>query len=425
VLITSTTSDLGGWVMKNITCLLISVLCLSCVSLDPSFATSDHTQTPQDQNSDPIYLAAAPVNTTVEGVGVIVADNTAQARDQAIQDALRLAVEQAAGTMVSSETLVQNYEVLRDQVYSQSQGYIRHYDVTSETTEGNLYRVTIAAAVAKGNLKNDLAALGLLMARKKMPRVMIMVAEQNVGMHYYSYWWGVKASTVDLTTTENVLMQKLTSKGFHIVDHAVASKKLSITDPYKIESLSNDAVQRIGIVYDAEVVIYGKALAKLAGSVMGSSMKSAQADISLRVVNTDSGQVIASATHHAAAVHPNEVTAGAEALKLATEAISDQLLDQVVKRWSQDLSSGSLIRLEISNIPSYNHLLKFKETLQQRIRGVKGVYQRDFDAGQASLDISVPASSQQLADELAGIDYGGFRVDITSLTQNTIGLVMK
>ena len=330
-----------------------------------------------------------------------------------------------SASMVSSETLVQNYEVLRDQIYAQSQGYIQHYEVTNETTEGNLYRVKIQAAVAKGNLKNDLAALGLLMARKNMPRVMIMVAEQNVGRHYYNYWWGVKASTADLTISGNVLMQKLTSKGFHIVDHAVASKSLSIKDPYKIESLNNDAVQSIGNLYDAEVVIYGQALAKLAGSVMGSSMKSAQADISLRVVSTDTGQVIASATQHAAAVHPNEVTAGAEALKLATEAISDQLLDQVVKRWSQDLSSGSLIRLEISGISSYNHLLKFKETLQQRIRGVKGIYQRDFNAGHASLDVNVPSSSQQLADELVGIDYGGFRVDITSLTQNTIGLEMK
>jgi len=411
--------------MKSIICFLVSILCLSCVSLDPSFATSNQTQAPQDQKPDPIYLAAAPVNASAEGVGVIVNNNTALARDQAIQDGLRLVVEQAAGTMVSSETLVQNYEVLRDQVYSQSQGYIRHYDVTNETTEGNLYRVTIQASVSMGNLKNDLAALGLIMARKSMPRVMIMVAEQNVGMHYYSYWWGVKAGTADLTITENVLMQKLTSKGFHIVDHAVAAKTLSIKDPYKIESLNNDAVQSIGNLYDAEVVIYGKALAKLAGSVMGSSMKSAQADVSLRAVNTDTGQVIASATHHAAAVHPSEVTAGAEALKLATEAISDQLLDQVVKRWSQDLSSGSLIRLEISNIPSYNHLVKFKETLQQRIRGVKGLYQRDFDAGQATLDIDVPSTSQQLADELAGIDYGGFRVDITGLTQNTIRLSIK
>ena len=409
--------------MKMFVCFLLSVLCLSCVSLDPTFATSNQTSsTSNSGNSSPM---PGPANTTAEGVGVIVDNNTALARDQAIQDALRLAVEQAAGTMVSSETLVQNYEVLRDQIYSQSQGYIQGYEVIDESVEGNLYRVTIQASVATGNLKNDLAALGLLMARKNMPRIMIMVAEQNVGMHYYSYWWGVRAATSDLNITENVLMEKLAQKGFHIVDHAVASKNLEIKAPYKIESLSNDAVQSIGNLYDAEVVIYGKALAKIAGSVMNTSMKSAQADVSLRFVNTDSGQVIASSTNHAAAVHPNEVTAGSEALKVATEGIADQLLEQVVSQWSQDVSRGSLTRLQVSDIPSYKHLVKFKEMIQKRIRGVNGLYQRDYDAGSATLDVNVPLTSQKLADELATIDYGNFAIDIINIKPNSVSLKMK
>ncbi len=394
--------------------LFLSILCISCVSHLPSFAASESAD-----------LSTAPINASAEGVGVIIDDNTASARDQAIQDALRLVVEQAAGTMVSSETLVQNYEVLRDQIYSQSQGYVRRYEVTDESTQGNLYKVTIQATVAAGNLKNDIQALGLLMGRKNMPRVMIMVAEQNVGMHYYSYWWGVKAGTADLSITENVLMQKLARKGFHVVDHAMTSKTLKIKAPYKIESLSNDAVRDIGKVYDAEVVIYGKALSKLAGSVLGSSMKSAQADVSLRVVNTDTGRVIASSTHHAAAVHPNEVTAGAEALKIATDAIADQLLTQIVNQWSQDVDSGSLIRLVVSDIPSYSHLVKFKEMIQKRVRGVSGVYQRDFNTGTATLDVSVPTTSQKLADELMVIDYGEFVIDITNITQNSVNLKMK
>ena len=404
----------GERIMRTFVCFILSILCLSCVFQHLSFAASESTN-----------LSAAPVNASAEGVGVIIDDNTAIARDQAIQDALRLVVEQAAGTMVSSETLVQNYEVLRDQIYSKSQGYIQRYEVTDESVEGNLYKVKIQASVAAGNLKNDLMALGLLMARKNMPRVMIMVAEQNVGMHYYNYWWGVKAGTADLSITENVLMEKLTRKGFHIVDHAMTSKTLEIKAPYKIESLNNDAVRSIGNLYDAEVVIYGKALSKLAGSVLGTSMKSAQADISLRVVSTDTGRVIASSTHHAAAVHPNEVTAGVEALKIATDAIADQLLNQIVNQWSQDVSGGSLIRLVVSDISSYKHLVKLKEMIQKRVRGVSGLYQRDFNAGTATLDVSVPATSQKLADELVVIDYGEFAIDITNITQNSVSLKMK
>ncbi|MBW2514491.1 MAG: flagellar assembly protein T N-terminal domain-containing protein [Deltaproteobacteria bacterium] len=394
--------------MKTFVYFFLSILCVSTVFHPPSFAAS----TPSTSAS-------------AEGVGVIVDNNTALARDQAIQDALRLVVEQAAGTMVSSETLVQNYEVLRDQIYAKSQGYIQRYEVTDETIQDNLYKVTIQASVASGNLKDDIQALGLLMARKNMPRVMIMVAEQNVGMHTYIYWWGVKAGAADLSITENVLMEKLARKGFQVVDHAVASKTLEIKDPYKIESLSNDAIRSIGNLYDAEVVIYGKALSKLAGSVMGSSMKSAQADVSLRVVGTDTGRVLASATHHAAAVHPNESTAGADALKLAAEGIADQLITQIVTQWSQDVSGCSLIRLVVSDIVSYSHLVKLKEMIQKRVRGVSGLYQRDFDAGTATLDVSVPAASQKLADELVMIDYGEFTVDITNITQNSISLKMK
>ncbi len=38
------------------------------------------------------------------------------ARDHAIKDDLRKAVEQAVGTFISSETVVENYEVLSDRI---------------------------------------------------------------------------------------------------------------------------------------------------------------------------------------------------------------------------------------------------------------------------------------------------------------------
>jgi len=372
-------------------------------------------------------LAADPVsiNATAEGVAVIVDNNTALARDQAVKDALRMVVEQTVGTMISSETVVQSYEVLQDQIYSKTQGYIRNYNIINESPAGNLYRVTIQANVAKGILKNDLMALGLLIARKNMPRIIIMVAEQNVGMHHYTYWWHVVAGHADLTITENTLMEKLAEKGFNIVDHSVKAKNIQISDAYKIESLTNDAIKTIGNLYDAEVVIYGKALSKLAGSVMGSSMKSAQADVSLRAVNTDNGQVIASSTNHAAAVHPSEVNAGTEALKQAAEGIAEKLITQIINRWSQDVSGGAMIQVVISGIKSYNHLVKFKEIVQKKIRGVAGLYQRDFSSGVATLDINIATSAQNLADELVVIDYGGFVIDITSITQNSINLKMK
>ena len=365
------------------------------------------------------------VNTTAEGVGVIEAGNNALARDQAIRDALRIAVEQAVGTMVASETLVQNYEVLRDQIYAKTQGYIKTYTIIEEKEEGTLFRVTVQAQVTQGNLQDDLMALGLLLARKNMPRIMLMVAEQNVGMQYYRFWWGLESGHADMTVTENTLLEQLSQNGFVVIDPAVKSGGIEISQPYKIESLSSEAIVSIGRLYHAEVVIYGKALAKLAGSVMNSSMKSVMADVSLRAVNTDNGQVIAAATNHAAAVHPSEVTAGTNALKIAAESISENLIGQIATRWNQDLSDGGLIQLVLSGVASYNHLVVFKEKVQRHIRGISGLYQRSYDAGIAILDINVSKGAQTLADEIVVIDYGDFRIDVTGISQNQIRIEMK
>jgi hypothetical protein len=63
--------------------------------------------------------------------------------------------------------------------------------------------------------------------------------------------------------------------------------------------------------------------------------------------------------------------------------------------------------------------------VRKKIRGVAGLYQRDFSSGVATLDINISTTAQNLADELIVIDYGGFVIDITSITQNSINLEMK
>src|SRR3989337_1590235 len=73
-------------------------------------------------------------------------------------------------TGVAPYTMVQDYQVLRDNVFTKTQGYIQKYDVVNAGAKGNLYEVTISATVAVENLKDDLPALRLLHARVEKPR---------------------------------------------------------------------------------------------------------------------------------------------------------------------------------------------------------------------------------------------------------------
>ncbi len=163
-----------------------------------------------------------------------------------------------------------------------------------------------------------------------------MIAKQNINQIHYSYWWNATLRETDLNIVENTLIEKLTDRGFNIIDHSIKSKTIKISAPYKMVTLSDKDVKNFGNLFAAEVVIYGKALAKTDGSVMGTSMKSAQATLSLKAVNTVTGQVITAATRHSAAVHINEMTAGNKALELAVSEIADSLLNQIIEHWNQD-----------------------------------------------------------------------------------------
>src|SRR5579862_5301784 len=63
------------------------------------------------------------------GEAAIVDGNKERAEREARERALREAVEQVAGVLVSSSSLSANSELVSDQVYARSEGYIRSFEV--------------------------------------------------------------------------------------------------------------------------------------------------------------------------------------------------------------------------------------------------------------------------------------------------------
>ncbi len=358
---------------------------------------------------------------TVKGEGWFEGSDGLIGKDRAINDALRKAVEQAVGTMVSSETMVQNFQTLNDQIYLQSQGYVQSYKILSENQRPNVYEVTIQAAVATGPIKEKLEALGFLLQQVGKPRIMILIAEQNIGRQDYNYWWGYpRGEQTDLTIAENTIMDLFREKGFDFVDHAAQSKEIKVAPAFQVADLSNQAAVSLGKQADAEVVIVGKALARSVGSIAGTSMKSVQANISFRAIQTDNGRVLSSGADHAAAVHIDEVTAGAEALKKASAKISDKMMDDIIKNFQKRVGGTTLVQLTVTGLSGHEDLRKFKNMLQGQVRGVERIHERSFSGNVARMDVDIKGSALSLAEEMSQKRFKEFAVKVISSTWNTI-----
>lgn len=113
---------------------------------------------------------------TVEGRAALGRGGVSAARDAAIRDAMRRAVEQVVGTLIDSRTLTENFVTVRDHIYAASDGYVSRYDVVSEGTEadGETYAVRLDAVVRRGRVKDDLATYRILQVQTGRKRVMVI-----------------------------------------------------------------------------------------------------------------------------------------------------------------------------------------------------------------------------------------------------------
>jgi hypothetical protein len=108
------------------------------------------------------------------GVGPLTDVGVAPARKAAIEDALKQAVEQSRGVMVKSETLVKDFTTVRDEILSQSRGFVKRYEILKEKKmeEDKTYRVEIQAYVLMNDPKTPSVKLDANSFQNKAPKIL-------------------------------------------------------------------------------------------------------------------------------------------------------------------------------------------------------------------------------------------------------------
>ena len=364
----------------------------------------------------PSIISAGEV-TIAEGVAVVVGNNIPGARDKALDDALRKAVEQAVGTLVSSDTMAENYRVIHDKILAQTTGYIERYKILTEVQEGELYRIKVQAEVGKDNLTNDLRALGLLHVLKEKPKVMVIIDEKVGGLYGTTGW-------EEAGQAESTIMEKLLNAGFNVVDSQTVRTNITRDKALRLLEGDPEAAAAAGLQHGAQVVITGKSFSKNAGGKLyGTQMQSIQATVQARVIRTDDAKVIASRNETGRKAHIDELQGGALAIKEASEKLSDVLIADILSQWKKEVYGRSQeIQVIVTGIVSYKQLSTIKNFLEKEMQGVKTVYQRSFTSGVAELMVDYGGKSSNIADELASRKFTGFRLEPTNVTPNRIDI---
>lgn len=358
--------------------------------------------------------SAAPVEVT--GVAAVVDDDVPVARDRALDDAKRKAVEQIAGTQISAQSVSSNFELVEDTIYARASGFVRRYEVLDETREGDLYRVRISAEVDADAVT---AKLDELFAVK--PRVIVLVAEQNIGADRPSYWWGSSGAAADLSILQTSLIQAWQARGYTFVDPGLAAGELRITGPMKTAELSNEAARVLAADADADVAVVGKVLVNDAGPVMdGVKMHAYHAVGTLRVLSVDTGKILTVADDTGVAAHIDPNLGGRLAIKALTKKIGGQLDAVLMKRWVTESASSREIELVVEGVKTSRQARAIEKVLAEKVRGVESVQVRRRRKGKAFLTIKLKARAQDLARDMEAQTYGNFGLGVSEVSRSKI-----
>ena len=91
----------------------------------------------------------------------VIATGAGLDADGALKNAFKVAVEEAVGTLVDTETIVREDDTIQEKILSASNGFIKSYEPIRQWIDNGLYRCRIEALVEIRKLKERLAAANI------------------------------------------------------------------------------------------------------------------------------------------------------------------------------------------------------------------------------------------------------------------------
>lgn len=338
-----------------------------------------------------------------------VADGkSSRARDEAINDALRKAVEQGVGTFVTTELTVEQQRLVDDRIYTESRGYIQQYKVLKEGANEGLYEVKISALVKMGKLAGDLQSMGLLIRKKQNPRVMVIIYSREVNSSFLS------VSLKGNQSVENQVESGLLEKGFKLVDAGQLRRKKELEtlllkgDPSRASKIAKD--------FGAEILVQGEVRRSFVDQrqIFGRTTRFFSNEIRLKALETDTAKILYSGYR----TRPPSGTGALLPLEESTSELVDEMVAGILEQWRKDVFQSGSYELNLSKI-SFIKLSKFKDEVL-KIRGVHDLQVRSFQSGHAMLEVKYQGPVEQLAEKISAIKNPS--IEITGMQSNTIDI---
>jgi len=357
-------------------------------------------------------------------------------KQRAVAIARRAAVEQVVGSYVTSKTLVENFQVVEDRIYSNAAGFVNNYRILEEQRT-DLQRVHIEAQVSVAPVTEILRASGLL--REWRVGVLLAPDQKNLS-HMLSYYSTPRIMEVT-RNIETEIARKLVESGFKVVDPVHLNKLRQQFE--KTGDLSDTPLSGMDLLVTGYV--------SMAARKSGGPMDQAICQIHGKILRVDTGEVVYQGTvgntfdgvtllvprdlafKYAGSLGNGMLSDGApdlrsfgggasaaldKAIRLASAMASDTAVSQITRL---PAAVSARIALEIHGL-DFSQLLEFEEELKT-MENVASVRTEEFSGDAQQMEVEYDGDAMNLARSIGKSKITrNMKLKIKKVTKNKITL---
>lgn len=331
---------------------------------------------------------------TAKGVSFFEPGREVLAREKAVDEAKRAAIEQAVGTAIESKTIVEDFQVVKDQIFSRTAGYLKDLKILEERkTDLGSYEVTIQAVVEIADLVTDLDRFQKVLQWQKNPRISIKI-DPDLNKEYVS---AAKKSA-------NLLTNKLKRDGFRVF-------KPSDKNDIQMGLLVNLVLEH----------------ASKETTFQGLTLTVNEISLSANIYRPGSGEIIATSGAVKSMPGENSLQVLDKGARACVEAIWKDLRRKLVKLWEKELYSERDISLTVKNIPSHARAEEVAFIFKTDASGVLAIDLIRFDVNTAEYSLKYRGWPDHFLNEiqLSYFKNKYFVVNLEQLTGNQLIIRIK
>ena len=299
------------------------------------------------------------------GVATIIKGNLAQAKENAISEALMKGLENYLLRRLGSKAMVNNFQRVVYDIIPRARDKIENFNILAEDQIENEYKVLLRIRINEKLLEKGLTEAGVVVSEGPPLRALFLVSEWREGSAHY--WWEDPEMHSSLSLTELALHKAFQKSGLSPINRTLSLPDTTgLSESLRYPDLDDPGALEWGKLFTADVVIYGKM----------ELFEEKEAFLSEKILDVNQRTQISQS------MESEQIVQGSRGKQATTKAIdrlvnrlAERLTPTIIRYAASDRARVHQLEVTLSDLSSYRQFRLFRDFLKRDVAGVKSVRQ--------------------------------------------------